>query len=37
MDNLSFLFNNSIPDDFNILKTDINEYFEIRPLSFIRG
>lgn len=37
MDNLNFLFNNSVPDDFNILKTDLNEYFEIRPISFIRG
>lgn len=37
LDNLNLLFNNKIPDQFNILKTDLNEYFEIRPLSFIRG
>jgi predicted ribonuclease YlaK len=32
IDNLEFLFNGHISNDFDITKTDFNEWFEIRPV-----
>jgi predicted ribonuclease YlaK len=32
IDNLEFLFNGHINSDFDITKTDFNDWFEIRPV-----
>ena len=37
IDNLEFLFNGHISNDFDITKTDFNDWFEIRPVQYIRG
>lgn len=36
-DNLTYIFNDKIPEDYDIEKYDKTELFEIRPVNFIRG
>lgn len=37
IDNLGYLFGEEIPECFDLTKTDKSDFFEIRPLQFLRG
>ena len=37
IDNLNFIFNDEIPQEFDIVSKEKDNFFEIRPLSYIRG
>jgi len=37
LDNLKYLFNNEIPERFDIEKKERGLRFEIRPINFLRG
>jgi len=37
LDNLNYLFNDEIPEEYNLELVDKTNSFEIRPINYIRG